>query len=124
MMSMYISLFTVTISVNYTREFREFLKLLRINIELRTLRCSIFQCEFSVMSVLVLVRLFIHIIGKHLSIFLLLKASLYIAFRKVSVHFQKVLEVMSTSVYTRLNPFNFIRQHFLQICVRKVAVYL
>jgi hypothetical protein len=32
--------------------------------------------------------------------------------------------VMSTSVYTGLNPFNFIRKHFLQICVRKVAVHL
>jgi hypothetical protein len=31
---------------------------------------------------------------------------------------------MSTSVYTGLNPFNFIRKHFLQICVRKVAVHL
>jgi hypothetical protein len=27
-------------------------------------------------------------------------------------------------VYTGLNPFNFIRKHFLQICVRKVAVHL
>jgi hypothetical protein len=36
--------------------------------------------------------------------------------RKVAVHLQKVLEVMSTSVYTGLNPFNFIRKHFLQIC--------
>jgi hypothetical protein len=44
--------------------------------------------------------------------------------RKVSVHLQKVLEVMSTSVYTDLNSFNFIRKHFLQICVRKVAVLL
>jgi hypothetical protein len=35
-----------------------------------------------------------------------------------------VLEVMSTSVYTGLNPFNFIRKHFLQICFRKVAVHL
>jgi hypothetical protein len=34
------------------------------------------------------------------------------------------LEVMSTRVYTGLNPFNFIRKHFLQICVRKVAVHL
>jgi hypothetical protein len=31
---------------------------------------------------------------------------------------------MSTSVYTGLNPFNFIRKHFQQICVRKVAVHL
>jgi hypothetical protein len=31
---------------------------------------------------------------------------------------------MSTSVYTGLNPFNFIRKRFLQICVRKVAVHL
>jgi hypothetical protein len=36
--------------------------------------------------------------------------------RKVAVHLQNVLEVMSTSVYTGLNPFNFIRKHFLQIC--------
>jgi hypothetical protein len=44
--------------------------------------------------------------------------------RTVAVHLQKVLEVMSTSVCTGLNPFNFIRRHFLQICVRKVAVHL
>jgi hypothetical protein len=31
---------------------------------------------------------------------------------------------MPTSVYTGLNPFNLIRKHFLQICVRKVAVHL
>jgi hypothetical protein len=31
---------------------------------------------------------------------------------------------MSTSVYTGLNPFKFIRKHFLQIHVRKVAVHL
>jgi hypothetical protein len=36
----------------------------------------------------------------------------------------KVLEVMSTSVYTGLNPLNFIRKHFLQICIRKFAVHL
>jgi hypothetical protein len=29
-----------------------------------------------------------------------------------------------TSAYTGLNPFNFIRKHFLRICVRKVAVHL
>jgi hypothetical protein len=45
-------------------------------------------------------------------------------FPKVAVHLQKVLEVMCTSVYTGLNPFNFIREQFLQICVRKVAVHL
>jgi hypothetical protein len=44
--------------------------------------------------------------------------------RKVAVHLQKVLEVMSTSVYTGLNPFNFIRKHFLHIFIRKVSVYL
>jgi hypothetical protein len=44
--------------------------------------------------------------------------------RKVTVHLQKLLEVTSTSVYTGLNPFNFIRKHFLQIFVRKVAVHL
>jgi hypothetical protein len=31
---------------------------------------------------------------------------------------------MTTSVYTYLNPFNFIRNEFLQIYVRKVAVHL
>jgi hypothetical protein len=36
----------------------------------------------------------------------------------------KVLEVKSTSIYTGLNKFNFIRKHFLQICVRKFAVHL
>jgi hypothetical protein len=44
--------------------------------------------------------------------------------RKVAVHLENVLGMMSTSIYTGLNPFNFIREHFLQICVRKVAVYL
>jgi hypothetical protein len=44
--------------------------------------------------------------------------------RKVAVHLQKVLEMMSTRGYTGLNPFNFIRKHFVQICVRKVAVHL
>jgi hypothetical protein len=40
------------------------------------------------------------------------------------VHLQKVFEVMSTSVYIGLNPFNFIRKYFLQIYVRKVYVHL
>jgi hypothetical protein len=40
------------------------------------------------------------------------------------VQLYKVLEVMSTNMTTGLNPFNFIRKHFLQICVRKVAVHL
>jgi hypothetical protein len=31
---------------------------------------------------------------------------------------------MSTRVNTGMNPFNFIRKHFLQIWVRKVAVHL
>jgi hypothetical protein len=31
---------------------------------------------------------------------------------------------MPTSVFTGLNPFNFIRKHFLQICVQKVAAHL
>jgi hypothetical protein len=31
---------------------------------------------------------------------------------------------MSTSVYTGPKPCNFIRKHFLQICIRKVAVRL
>jgi len=37
--------------------------------------------------------------------------------RNVTVHLWKVLEVMYMSVYTGLNPFNFIRKHFLQICL-------
>jgi hypothetical protein len=49
---------------------------------------------------------------------------IYSAFGKSLCTFKKVLEVMSTSVYTGLNPFNFIRKHFLQISVRKVAVHL
>jgi hypothetical protein len=44
--------------------------------------------------------------------------------RKVTVHLQNVLKVMSVSVYTGLNPFNFIRKHFLEICVLNVAVHL
>jgi hypothetical protein len=32
--------------------------------------------------------------------------------------------MMSTNVYTGLNTFNFIREHFLQICIRKVVVRL
>jgi hypothetical protein len=35
---------------------------------------------------------------------------------------KEVLEVMSTSVYTGLNPLNFISKHILLICVRKFAV--
>jgi hypothetical protein len=35
--------------------------------------------------------------------------------RKMAVHLQVLLEVMSTSAYKGLNPFNFIRKHFLQI---------
>jgi hypothetical protein len=37
--------------------------------------------------------------------------------RKVAVHLQKVLEVMSTNVCTGLNLFNCIHKHFLQICL-------
>jgi hypothetical protein len=40
------------------------------------------------------------------------------------VHLQKVFEVMSTSIYTGLNSFNFIRKHFLHIYVREIAVHL
>jgi hypothetical protein len=32
-------------------------------------------------------------------------------FRKATVHLQKVLEVMSTSICIDLNPFNFVRKH-------------
>jgi hypothetical protein len=52
------------------------------------------------------------------------KHFLQICIRKFSVHFYKVLEVMSMSVDTDLNPFNFILKHFLQICVRKFSVHL
>jgi hypothetical protein len=37
--------------------------------------------------------------------------------RKVTVDLRKVFEVTATSVYKDLKPFNFIRKHFLQICV-------
>ena len=37
--------------------------------------------------------------------------------RKVAVNLIKVLQVMSTGVCTGLIPFNFIRKHFLQICL-------
>jgi hypothetical protein len=40
---------------------------------------------------------------------------------EVAVHLHKVLEVMITSVYTGLNPFNFIRKHILQICLCDVS---
>jgi hypothetical protein len=40
------------------------------------------------------------------------------------LNIQCVLEVMSMSIYTGLNPFNFTHKPFLQICVRKVAVHL
>jgi hypothetical protein len=49
---------------------------------------------------------------------MLLFVYIYIqCFLKVAVRIQKVLEVVSTSVYTGLNPFNFIRKRFLQICI-------
>jgi hypothetical protein len=41
--------------------------------------------------------------------------------QKVAALLWKVLEVTSTSVYTGLNPFNFIRKHFLQICLWYVS---
>jgi hypothetical protein len=41
--------------------------------------------------------------------------------RKVAVHLQKVLEVMSTSVYIGLNQTNFIRKHFMPICLWDVS---
>jgi hypothetical protein len=37
---------------------------------------------------------------------------------------KEMLEIIFTSIYPGLNAFNFIRIHILQICVRKVAVYL
>jgi hypothetical protein len=45
------------------------------------------------------------------------KHFLQICIWKVTVHLQKVLELMSTNVYTDLNPFNFIHKCFLQICL-------
>jgi hypothetical protein len=36
----------------------------------------------------------------------------------------KVLELMSLSDIIGLKLFNFIRKHFLHICIRKVAVHL
>jgi hypothetical protein len=44
--------------------------------------------------------------------------------QKVALHLQKLLDVMSTSVYIGLNPFNCICKQFLQSCVSKVAVHL
>jgi hypothetical protein len=44
--------------------------------------------------------------------------------QKVAVRLLKVLEVMSTRIYTGQNPFNFIRKHFLQICIQKVPMHL
>jgi hypothetical protein len=41
--------------------------------------------------------------------------------RKVPVLLQNVMEVMSTSVDTGLNPFNFIRNHILQIWLSDVS---
>jgi hypothetical protein len=45
----------------------------------------------------------------------------YSAFGKSLYTYKKVLEVMSTCVYTGLNPFNFIFKHFLQICLWDVS---
>ena len=75
-MSTYISLFTVENSVNYTSEFREFLKLIRAIIELLTLKkfCLLMLLQWLVEQVLALVRLLIHNIGNPLSIFILLYA--------------------------------------------------
>ena len=44
--------------------------------------------------------------------------NMYSTFGKsLAVHLQSALELMSTRVYTGLNPFNFNRKHFLQICL-------
>jgi superoxide dismutase len=40
------------------------------------------------------------------------------------LNMQCVLELMSMSIYTGLNPFNFTHKPFLQICVWEVAVHL
>jgi hypothetical protein len=64
---------------------------------------------------------FIHLLPV---LFMCTAVSLIQCVRKVTVHLQKVLGVMFTSVCTGLNPFNFIRKHFLKIFVRKVAVRL
>jgi hypothetical protein len=42
---------------------------------------------------------------------------MYNAFGKSLRTKKKVLKVMSTRVHTGLNSFNFIRKHFLQICL-------
>jgi hypothetical protein len=47
--------------------------------------------------------------------------SLVQCIRKVAVLLQKVLEVMSTTVYTRLNPFNLTCKNFLNICLWDVS---
>jgi hypothetical protein len=51
------------------------------------------------------------------------KCTILQCIQEVAVCLQKVLELMSMSVCTGLNPFNFIPKHFLQICIQKVAVY-
>jgi hypothetical protein len=48
-------------------------------------------------------------------------APLYSALEKSLRTLQNVLEVMSTSVYTGLNPFNFTCKHFRQICLCDVS---
>jgi hypothetical protein len=55
---------------------------------------------------------------------ILLVLQIYRAFGRSLCTYKKMLEVISSSVYTGLDPFNFIRKHSLQICVRKVAVHL
>jgi hypothetical protein len=52
--------------------------------------------------------------------------TLYSAFGKSQCTYKscwKWLEVMSTNVYTGLNTLNFIRKHFLQICLWHVSMY-
>jgi hypothetical protein len=46
-----------------------------------------------------------------------------ICIRKVAVHLQKLLEVMSTSIYTGLKPFNFTRKHCRSAFGKSLCTY-
>jgi hypothetical protein len=52
------------------------------------------------------------------------KRILLICVRKVTVHLQQLLKMMSAIVHTDLNTFKFIGKQFLLISVRKFAVHL
>jgi hypothetical protein len=50
--------------------------------------------------------------------------AIYGAFENSLCSYKKVLKVMSTSVYTGLNPFNFIRKHFLHLHLEPELIML